>query len=444
MTVNSETARVRYQGNGVTTDFSTGFVFLDNAHVRALLDDAELVENTDYTLTGEGSGTAGTLTMLTAPAADEYLTIIRDVPFTQEIDGTDLMVFDADDQEAALDKIWHGMGQLKEKLSRTLASSETGAGGEPVVASWLPVLAVVADGARRVVKIVDWYGGVGTKPPAGYYITATGVSLNIADGTDIRGAQGEPGLSGNGTGDVIAANNLSDLANKNTALDNLHIVSSDVTAASTLDLSGTGGWFVNVLGSTSINQITLPAGKARLCHFHDTVQINHGTYLWLPGEATITAVQYDAALFVGLGGGYVICAFFQRFDGKALVETQTGYVLPESVLHTTGNKTLTGGFLFTPYNGGTVSSGTFTPAAANGNYQYYTNNGAHTLAVPAADCAIDILITNGASAGAITLSGSYALAANYGDAYGTGNGQKYIFSIRRIAGTSTLTIKALQ
>jgi hypothetical protein len=131
-------------------------------------------------------------------------------------------------------------------------------------------------------------------------------------------------------------------------------------------------------------------------------------------------------------------------DNSTKIAT-TAYVDAADALNMklTGNQTTTGGFRFTPYNGGTVSSGTFTPNAFNHNYQYYTNNGAHTLAAPANDTAIDILITNGASAGAITFSG-YTVGANVGDALDTTNAHKFIISIRRINATATYTIKALQ
>lgn len=65
---------------------------------------------------------------------------------------------------------------------------------------------------------------------------------------------------------------------------------------------------------------------------------------------------------------------------------------------------LTVGYTATGYSAGTVSSGTLTLNPANGNIQRYTNNGAHTLAPPTSDCSILVKITNGASAGAITLS----------------------------------------
>lgn len=114
-----------------------------------------------------------------------------------------------------------------------------------------------------------------------------------------------------------------------------------------------------------------------------------------------------------------------------------------AVLTTNTTNTLTIGYTVTPYNIGTVSSGTTTPAAANGNYQYYTNNGAHTLAAPAADSAIDILVTNGASAGAITFSG-FTVGSATGSAYVTTNTYKFLLSIRRINGVSTYSWYALQ
>jgi len=104
---------------------------------------------------------------------------------------------------------------------------------------------------------------------------------------------------------------------------------------------------------------------------------------------------------------------------------------------------MTVGFTFTPYSIGTLPA-TFTPVPANGNYQYGTNNNAvTTFNVPATDCAMDILITNGATAGAITFSG-YTVGSNTGDPYVTTNTQKFILSIRRINAISTYTWKALQ
>lgn len=122
--------------------------------------------------------------------------------------------------------------------------------------------------------------------------------------------------------------------------------------------------------------------------------------------------------------------------GKIAVEGQ-------NVLLTGTTDNITKGFTVTPNNIGTVSSGTTTPDPANGNYQYYTNNGAHTLAAPSSDCAIDILVTNGASAGAITFSG-FTVGSSTGSTYNTTNTNKFILSIRRINAVSTYGWYALQ
>lgn len=101
--------------------------------------------------------------------------------------------------------------------------------------------------------------------------------------------------------------------------------------------------------------------------------------------------------------------------------------------------TLTAGYTVTAYSNGTKSSGTFTPDPVNGNYQYYTNGGAHTVAAPNSDCAIDILVINGASgAGTITVSGfKTSNSGANGASYATTSNTWWILSIRRINSVST-------
>ena len=61
---------------------------------------------------------------------------------------------------------------------------------------WTPVFAVVVDGSRNVLQVVDWTGGSGTKPVTGKYVGATGLVTLIADAVNIRGAQGAAGAAG--------------------------------------------------------------------------------------------------------------------------------------------------------------------------------------------------------------------------------------------------------
>lgn len=107
---------------------------------------------------------------------------------------------------------------------------------------------------------------------------------------------------------------------------------------------------------------------------------------------------------------------------------------------------ITVGYTYQVFNAGAniAAYGTWTPNAANNNYQYGTSNGAVTIAAPPADSAIDFLWTNGINAQAITFSGYTVQSGGTGDAYVTTNAFQFLFSIRRINGVSTYTIKALQ
>jgi hypothetical protein len=47
-----------------------------------------------------------------------------------------------------------------------------------------------------VLQVTDWTGGAGTKPTSGLYVGATGLVALIADGVDVRGADGSTGATG--------------------------------------------------------------------------------------------------------------------------------------------------------------------------------------------------------------------------------------------------------
>lgn len=59
---------------------------------------------------------------------------------------------------------------------------------------WMPALAAEADGSRRIMKVIDWIGGEGTKPTDTGYLGATGIVSDKADAVDYRGVQGPQAL----------------------------------------------------------------------------------------------------------------------------------------------------------------------------------------------------------------------------------------------------------
>lgn len=107
----------------------------------------------------------------------------------------------------------------------------------------------------------------------------------------------------------------------------------------------------------------------------------------------------------------------------------------------TEDQVVTGGARVTEKDLGTISSGTVTPDPGDRAMQYYTNNGAHTLAPGANYGCYMLTITNGASAGAITTSG---WTKKSGDEFATTSGYKFRCHCSIGVGGSLLIVQAMQ
>jgi Collagen triple helix repeat (20 copies) len=116
---------------------------------------------------------------------------------------------------------------------------------------------------------------------------------------------------------------------------------------------------------------------------------------------------------------------------------------PGGMSLTAQNQNFSGGVIVTPYNLGT-GSGTVTINSGLGPLQFISNNGSFSFGPPSSDGACDVLVTNTFSPGTISFASGWKVGANVGDAFTTASGSQFIFSVRRINGTSTYMIKALQ
>jgi hypothetical protein len=108
---------------------------------------------------------------------------------------------------------------------------------------------------------------------------------------------------------------------------------------------------------------------------------------------------------------------------------------------TQADQTISGGGNVTSLS--LTTSGSVTIDCGARPLQFITNNGAWTLTAPANDGSCILLVTNGASAGAITFSG-FSVGASTGDALTTTNTSKFSISIWRINGTAGYRVAAHQ
>jgi hypothetical protein len=113
-----------YNGNGVTTVFPYSFRVLDRSHLRVVQtvagDEQTLEIDADYTVAGVGEGEGGSVTLVAAPITGQTLTIVREVPFTQETDLENQGAYYAETIERALDMATMRDQQLAEKLTRAI------------------------------------------------------------------------------------------------------------------------------------------------------------------------------------------------------------------------------------------------------------------------------------------------------------------------------------
>lgn len=107
MTIASSTSTAGpYNGNGSTTVFAYGFLVLDATHivVTTVTNGVSTTVTPDqYSVTGVGNSSGGSVIMNFAPTTGTQLFISRNVPFTQQLDLQNQGAFFSQDIENALD-----------------------------------------------------------------------------------------------------------------------------------------------------------------------------------------------------------------------------------------------------------------------------------------------------------------------------------------------------
>ncbi len=187
MTVTNSTYRADYTGNGSTKDFTVPFYFLDASHIQVLLTEiatgacTTLALNSDYAVAGVGVSAGGTITTTaTAAYTSAYkISILRDVPYTQETHYVENDPFPAASHEKALDLLTMEVQQLQEEVDRAVVLPPNFLGGG--------VLPTPVDGS-----VLGWVSGawawvVGSS--IGSFAAALADALGLGNGDALVGVK---------------------------------------------------------------------------------------------------------------------------------------------------------------------------------------------------------------------------------------------------------------
>lgn len=162
------------------------------------------------------------------------------------------------------------------------------------------------------------------------------------------------------------------------------------------------------------------------------------------GTGTVSSVAISVPAGLSISGSPITT------NGTFSVTWSTGYQgyttaeankLASAATLNTEDQTLTGGARITSKDLGGISTGTLTLDPGDRPLQHYVNNGAHTLSPGSNTGSFLLDITNGASAGAITLTGWTKVA---GDAFTTASGNKFRLHCSIGNGGSLLIVQAMQ
>jgi hypothetical protein len=140
------------------------------------------------------------------------------------------------------------------------------------------------------------------------------------------------------------------------------------------------------------------------------------------------------------GGG----AYLRHANVNRVWTTATGAEIYGALeVDTLNGAALAGGFTAAVVNDGN-SGGAYRPTPEGGNIRKVANSTAFTLEVPTAagDYTLLVLITNSATAGAVTISASYT--RTFGDPFTTTSGHMFLLTVVKIGTVRTLTVQALQ
>lgn len=189
MTVSTTVGRWQYDTNGTTGPWTVGAYFIADEDLNVTYTDAAgvdslLVLNVDYTVTGAGAPSGGTITTSTAYAAGGKITIVDDPEALQETDYSETDAFPAATHEQALDRLTLIVQRLRLLVERALRISDS--------EDALAVLPSAQDRALKTLTFDADGNPVCTTPAAG---TAEALAADLMDDGQATNGSGMVGFN---------------------------------------------------------------------------------------------------------------------------------------------------------------------------------------------------------------------------------------------------------
>ena len=212
MTVLTTDNRRSYTGDGSTTVFAFPVFFLQAADVKVALrvNDVEStpVFNTDYTVSGAGNPSGGSVTFATAPVSGSTVVLFADPPLTQTVDYQEGDDFPAETHERALDKLTLLVQRLSARVARTLQYDETAP--EVLSASDLIGRVTAAETARDQAQ-ASQVAAATSETNAAASASAAAISAASVDGPALQAGIDANALAITGKADVSHTHDASDI-----------------------------------------------------------------------------------------------------------------------------------------------------------------------------------------------------------------------------------------
>jgi len=202
--------------------------------------------------------------------------------------------------------------------------------------------------------------------------------------------------------------------------------------AANLTLSGTDGKTITFGNTMQFNGVdgavyTLPAASGNLSA-RDLAESFSNTKTFSDGMLVLAGASNGTAQIKAAAGANAALVFtLPAANGTLAILEKEGQLV-------SGGATITSKSL---------STGNITVDCGARALQYVTNGGNFTITAPAADGSCILLVTNNASAGAISFTG-FSVGSGTGDSLTTTNGHKFSLSIWRVNAVSGYRIAAHQ